>query len=232
MVYEQTGQSTTAAAPIAGRGPAAGGFEVLVAHDDEVVRCGLRSMLDSLECIRSVRAVDTAQVRGRLVGRLPEVLLLAPPGETGPLPQLLSEAQGRGTKIVLLLSGSEDVEHVRGYLRADGFLCEPGLTADGLVHAFAQLRRGEIPMPANVMRELLSRASPQRPYRLAHLTAREMEVLRLLAEGMSNKQIARKLSISEHGAKRHVANVLAKMNCPNRTLAVAVAMREGLLAET
>lgn len=121
---------------------------------------------------------------------------------------------------------------MRGYLRADGFLCEPGLTAEGLVHTFAQLRRGEIPIPANVMRELLSRANPQRAHCSAQLTEREMEVLGLLAEGMSNKQIARRLAISEHGAKRHVANVLAKMNCPNRTLAVAVAMRAGLLADT
>lgn len=106
---------------MAGRGLAAGAFEVLVAHDDEVVRCRLRSMLDSLECIRSVRAVDTAQVRGRRVGRLPEVLLLAASGETGPLPKLLSEAQGEGTKIVLLLSGSEDAEF-RAWLPPRGWI--------------------------------------------------------------------------------------------------------------
>ena len=56
------------------------------------------------------------------------------------------------------------------------------------------------------------------------------QALVLLAKGMSNKQIARRLNISEHGAKRHVANVLAKLNCPNRTLAVALALRHGLVS--
>lgn len=63
------------------------------------------------------------------------------------------------------------------------------------------------------------------------LTPRERQALKLLADGLSNKQIARRLGISEHGAKRHVGNVLAKLNCPNRTVAVTVALNHGLLAE-
>ena len=55
------------------------------------------------------------------------------------------------------------------------------------------------------------------------MTPRESETLNLLSKGLSNKQIARSLHISQHGAKRHVANVIAKLNCPNRTLAVALA---------
>jgi DNA-binding NarL/FixJ family response regulator len=62
-----------------------------------------------------------------------------------------------------------------------------------------------------------------------HLTPREQAALALLVQGLSNKQIARRLTISEHGAKRHVANLLAKLNCPNRTMAAVVAVREGLL---
>lgn len=51
-----------------------------------------------------------------------------------------------------------------------------------------------------------------------------------MAEGLSNKQAARRLQISEHGVKRLVGNVLAKLNCPNRTLAVVRAIEDGLLA--
>ncbi|MFD0626787.1 response regulator transcription factor [Streptomyces sanglieri] len=58
---------------------------------------------------------------------------------------------------------------------------------------------------------------------------REQQVLALLAQGFSNKQIARRIGISEHGAKRHVTNLLAKLNSPNRTLAVALALQEGLV---
>ncbi|WP_307961982.1 response regulator transcription factor [Salinispora arenicola] len=64
------------------------------------------------------------------------------------------------------------------------------------------------------------------------LTPREHEVLQLLSAGLTNKQIARHLQISDHGAKRHVANVLAKMNCPNRTHAAAYALQHGLLGST
>lgn len=60
------------------------------------------------------------------------------------------------------------------------------------------------------------------------MTPREQEVLALMVEGLSNKQIARRLTISEHGAKRHVANILAKLNSPNRTKAVAKALQYGL----
>src|SRR5437868_6258491 len=56
------------------------------------------------------------------------------------------------------------------------------------------------------------------------LTPREHEVLSLLTEGLGNKQIARAIGISEHGVKRHVTNLLAKLNCPNHTLAVARAL--------
>ncbi len=63
---------------------------------------------------------------------------------------------------------------------------------------------------------------------IEQLTRREREVLQALSEGLSNKQIARRMAISEHGAKRHVANIMAKLNCPNRTLAVSKALREGL----
>ncbi|MFE4519574.1 response regulator transcription factor, partial [Kitasatospora sp. NPDC056783] len=62
------------------------------------------------------------------------------------------------------------------------------------------------------------------------LTARELEVLHLVAQGLSNKQVSRELQISEHGVKRHVGNVLTKLNCPNRTLAVVRALEDGLIA--
>ncbi|MFK0156900.1 response regulator transcription factor [Streptomyces sp. NPDC090499] len=64
----------------------------------------------------------------------------------------------------------------------------------------------------------------------ATLTPRELQVLRLVAQGLSNKQVSRQLQISEHGVKQLVGNVLAKLNCPNRTLAVVRAMEDGLLA--
>jgi DNA-binding NarL/FixJ family response regulator len=61
------------------------------------------------------------------------------------------------------------------------------------------------------------------------LTEREAETLEFMAAGMSNRQIARDMGITEHGVKRHVAHIFAKLNCRNRTTAVAVALRLGLV---
>jgi DNA-binding NarL/FixJ family response regulator len=115
-----------------------------------------------------------------------------------------------------------------------------------------RLSDDQVVMPARLARALLLRAgnpaiaAPPAPAspgtapaahpvrhsgRVRHdpLTPREREALTLLAEGLMNKQIARQLRISDHGAKRLVASVLVKLSSPNRTLAVVTALREGLL---
>jgi DNA-binding NarL/FixJ family response regulator len=91
---------------------------------------------------------------------------------------------------------------------------------------------GQVPMAPQVASEML--AELRNPNRISvlglnQLTPREQETLSLLVEGRSNKQIANRLGISINGAKRHVANVLAKLNCPNRTLAAAEAVRLGVI---
>ena len=135
--------------------------------------------------------------------------------------------------IVLLHSPDEDASAALAELAVDGFLLEEEITEDSLRAALDSLARGAMAMPGRLARNLLGQlrvlrrraeAGPPVP-----LTPRERETLVLLAQGMSNRQIARTLGISEHGAKRHVANVLSKLDCPNRTLAVATALNSGLI---
>ena len=104
----------------------------------------------------------------------------------------------------------------------------------GLDNAILRLMQGEMPVPTEVARELLASARRGDTLRTGGvvLTPRERQALNLMACGLGNKQIARELGISPHGAKRHVSNVLAKLNSPNRTSAVAKAMRDGLLDDT
>jgi DNA-binding NarL/FixJ family response regulator len=66
---------------------------------------------------------------------------------------------------------------------------------------------------------------------LRELTPRELEVLRVLADGLTNRQIAQRLVLSEHTVHRHVTNILRKLGLPSRTAAVAHALQAGLLAE-
>ena len=80
------------------------------------------------------------------------------------------------------------------------------------------------------LEELLSAAAPQPVAQsAAPLTARELEVLRMLAEGAANKTVAWKLSISEHTVKFHVAQILSKLNAGTRTEAVTLGIRKGLI---
>jgi DNA-binding NarL/FixJ family response regulator len=154
-------------------------------------------------------------------------------GSGGPAPALIREAEAVEARVLLLLEDlrleSIDEEVM---LSSHGFLMQSELTAGNLHEAVVRLERGEMPLPAGLARSLMVRvrgAGPAGTSRKISLTPREQQVLSLLAQGMSNKQIARRLTISEHGVKRHVTNLLAKLNSPNRTLAVALALQEGLV---
>lgn len=207
---------------------------VLVLVYNELVRYGLGTMLSRLPMVEHFDIVDERGEATRLLNAGRHDVAILPCGEER-LQQLDAEAARAGTRVLLLLT-DVDHQHVDSVARnkCDGFLLQSELTASSLRDALARLVHGELPMPSSLARELLSHArrngSP-RPSRPIVLTPREQEALALIVEGLSNKQIARRLGISEHGAKRHVATVLAKLNCPNRAMAVAIALREQLLHE-
>jgi DNA-binding NarL/FixJ family response regulator len=140
-----------------------------------------------------------------------------------------------GAKILLLLDESEFAEltHLSSILVA-GFMTVDELNASTLHDALVRMHSGEMPISPRLTRNLMAMvhdSAPKMTVARPRMTPREQEVIVLLVEGLSNKQIARRLKVSEHGAKRLVANVLAKMDCANRTLAVAKALREGFYEE-
>ena len=145
-------------------------------------------------------------------------------------------ARDQGAKILVLLDSSSEQDMARSTsVCCDGFLDIGELTAAGIHDTLRRVRKGEVPMPVALTRKLLHQARngskiTQNGTPIS-LTPREQQALSLMVDGLSNKQIARRLTISLHGAKRLVANVLAKLNCSNRTLAVSRALREGLLRD-
>jgi two-component system nitrate/nitrite response regulator NarL len=162
-----------------------------------------------------------------------DVLMLSCPRE-----EWAREAAGRasaaGAKVLLLLDDQmlADPASISG-VAAHGVLLKHELTSDAIALAFTQMWTGGFPMPAAFSHALLRRSSApsvSHRERIATLTPRERETLLLLVDGLSNKLIARRLRISEHGVKRLVANILAKLNCPNRTQAAAIAVREDMVA--
>ncbi|MEO3930155.1 LuxR C-terminal-related transcriptional regulator [Micromonosporaceae bacterium B7E4] len=144
------------------------------------------------------------------------------------------EAVRRKAKVLVLLEDRHASKVFHSGLSVDGLLMEDELTEASLTDALRRITVGEIPMPAVLTRELIERAGSRSPAPLRQrsaqgLTPREMETLGLLAEGLGNKQIARRLQISSHGAKRIVASVLLKLGSPNRTTAVVTAVQTGII---
>lgn len=209
---------------------------VLVSVASEVLGSGLVAMLARIPGIGAVHEHSDLAATGLLASGGISVLLTSPPVDGGFYAEL-SDAAGRGkAKILVLLRDYDhpdsDIIEQALELPADGYILESGLTRASLPETLRQLHHGQSPMPAMLARALMSnlRASQSKPGERPYLlTARELQVLSLMVDGFSNKQIASQLRMSEHGAKRHVACVLAKLNCPNRTAAVALVMRQGLL---
>jgi two-component system, NarL family, nitrate/nitrite response regulator NarL len=207
---------------------------VVVLHREEVVRCGVESMLASLDWVGDVHACgDESHMLTLARDGRTDVVVSWATGEDDGLEPYVREALDGRSRVLLILPSVDDVAvDTAADLRADGYVLQAGLTAERLGEALRRVCRGEFPVPTSLVRELMStvrRATRAQADRLLTLSPREQQTLGLLTEGFSNKQIARRLGISEHGAKRHVASVLAKLNCPNRTLAVARAVREGLV---
>jgi two-component system nitrate/nitrite response regulator NarL len=208
-------------------------LNVLVATDNQLIRFGVGAMLKSLQVGSAESCEDvTAGMRPIRSGRF-HVLVLSTSLGDEQCTMLAAEAAEFGVKVLLLLDSSEAECAARlSKMSVNGFLLQDELTVEMLDDTLRRVMQGELPMPSRLARELLTRVSRGEPdQRRITLTPREQEILSLLAQGMSNKQIAGRLDISEHGTKRHVANVLAKLNCPNRTMAAALAIREGILAQ-
>jgi two-component system, NarL family, response regulator LiaR len=135
--------------------------------------------------------------------------------------------QAPGVEVVALTSVLEDASVV-GAIRAGaiGYLLKD-TNADELRRAVKAAAAGQVQLsPEAAVRLMREVRAPEAP---ESLTEREMDVLRLLAEGQSNKEIARNLSIGEKTVKTHVSSILAKLDVQSRTQAVLAAMRSGLI---
>ncbi|MFV2173168.1 response regulator transcription factor [Actinomadura sp. LOL_011] len=206
-------------------------LNVVIYVKNLVVGRGLESVLHAVSRIGSVCHCATRQSVEALGAVSAVDVLVVTTAESEDAARL--SAALPETKVLLLLDAAQASAPAfaeAGF--ADGFLYQQELTGPDLHEALDRMMLGEMPMPARVGRELLARAGspvPTGAVRSAILTARENETLVLLAEGLSNKQIARRLSISDHGAKRLVTSVMLKLGAPNRTAAVVIAIKQGMI---
>ncbi|MFE0026414.1 response regulator transcription factor [Amycolatopsis sp. NPDC059021] len=162
-------------------------------------------------------------------------LIISSSNALAPVPDEIAERLRVHNIHVLILVDSTDVVEQSWVNHANGFLDWADLRPETLREAIVDVAAGRFHVSATLARRSVAApdqsgddTTSKRASMIA-LTAREHQVLRLIAEGLSNRQVARSLSISEHGVKRTVGIILAKLNCPNRTLAVVRAIESGLL---
>lgn len=207
-------------------------IRVLVVDDEELVRTGLRMILDVEEDISVVGdAVDGAEAIAQVAELAPDVVLMdiRMPRMDG-LAATRRITEGSGAKVVVLTTFDLD-EHVYAALAAgaSGFLLKD-VPASQLVHAIRVAHAGDALLAPSVTRRLIARFAQgqPRPDLPVDLTARETEVLQLMAEGLSNAEIAQRLFVGDATVKTHVARVLAKLGVRDRVQAVVLAHRSGL----
>jgi NarL family two-component system response regulator LiaR len=204
---------------------------ILIVDDHPVVRQGLRTFLDLQGDLSVVGEAETgAEAVTKVQELLPDVVLmdLVMPDLDGIEAARRIRDVSPSTKVIVLTSYAEDEKvfpaikaGAAGYLLKD---VEPAELAEGIrnVHRGEALLHPRI--AARVMREIMDEKTDGEV-----LTAREQDVLRALAKGLSNKAIAEELVVSEKTVKTHVSNILAKLHLADRTQAALYAVRERLV---
>ncbi|MDQ3709908.1 MAG: response regulator transcription factor [Actinomycetota bacterium] len=209
-------------------------IRVLLADDHPVVRQGLRAFLESRDGIVVVgEASDGAQAVAMAARLRPDVVVmdLVMPGMDGVTATSRIATSESAPRVLVLTSFAAEEQVVpavragaAGYLLKDA---EPRAVED----AVRRVAAGEFllhPQAAARLMVEVATDAPARPSR-TNLTPREVEVLGLLAGGLSNRQLARKLVISEKTVKTHVSSILSKLGLADRTQAALYAVREGLV---
>lgn len=216
-------------------------IRVLVVDDHAVVRRGLLAFLDGepdLEVVGDAdggaQALDLLE-RLESEGRRPDVVVMDL--QMTPIDGIESTRQIRArygdVEVVALTSfAEEDRVHAALAAGASGYLLKDA-DADEVAMAIRAAHRGALQLDPAVARRLMSslQAAPADDL-TADLTARELEVLRLVGAGKTNKEIAAGLVISERTARTHVSNILRKLGLGSRTQAALWAVREGVAANS
>ena len=220
---------------------------IVVADDHDVVRSGFASLLDTQP---EFTVVGTARdgVEAVRIGRElePDVVLMdvRMPAMDGIEATRQLTGGGRGAPAVanvvriLILTTFDLDEYVYEALRAgaSGFLLKD-VTAEALFHAVRVIAAGDALLAPGITRRLISefagradqKSPPPPESRLEELTPRETQVLELIAEGLSNLEIAERLVVTEETVKTHVSRVLGKLGLRDRTQAVVLAYESGLV---
>ena len=208
-------------------------IRVLIADDHAVVRRGLQALIDSEPGMEVVgEAKDGIEALFKVRTLQPDVILmdLVMPRKNGLEAIVEIKDEFPDSKILVLTSFADDDKVFPAIKRgALGYLLKDSLPHD-LLQAIRHVHRGESSLHPTIARKLVQEFSQPSDLQPAPepLTEREVEVIRLVAEGLSKEEIAERLFIARRTVRTHVSNVLAKLHLANRTQVALYALREGI----
>ena len=208
-------------------------IRVLIADDHGIVREGLRTLINSDRTMEVAgEAVDGTEAIAQARSLRPDVILmdLVMPQQSGLDAIRVIKAENPDVRVLVLTSYAED-DKVFSAIKAGalGYLLKDA-PPPGILDAIRAVYRGESSLHPSVAAKLVRelRQPSTLPPTKNPLTEREVEVLKLVAQGLTNQEIGERLTLSESTVGTHVRNILGKLHLANRTQATLYALREGL----
>ncbi len=210
-------------------------MSILIVDDHEVVRNGIRAYLETLPEFNVVgEAVSGEDAISLVTELIPDIVLLdlIMPGMDGVEATRRIKQISPRTQVVVLTSYHEDV-HIFPALKAGAIAyILKDMKMDKLVEVLHRALQGEVTLHPRVAARVLENIRGENSEEQAlftDLTDRELDVLKLIANGMTNSQIAEKLVISENTVKGHVSNILSKLHLADRTQVAVYAWQSGIV---
>jgi DNA-binding NarL/FixJ family response regulator len=209
-----------------------GTISIVIVDDHDLVRQGLRSLLDQHEGLEVIGEAGTiAAGVAAVVDVDPDLVLLDLKLGDEEGTEVARQLRARGSQVkILVLSVHDTPRHLRDALAAgaDGYLLK-SVTSAALSQGIRDVVAGQTVIGQEFVPKLLEDASRGGSRDVPELTHREMEVLELVAEGLSNRAVAEQLGMSTRTAQKHVENLFKKLQVHDRTELVTHAFRRGLL---
>jgi NarL family two-component system response regulator LiaR len=219
-------------------------IRVLIVDDHQVVRQGLRTFLELHSDLVVVGEAGDGQAAVEMVRQLqPDIVLmdLVMPVLDGIAATRQVKALGGRTQVIALTSFTEDDKVIPAIQAGASSYLLKDVSPKELVEAIRATQRGEARLHPDITRKLMAQVAAQTastpavanaPAPLPDLTIRELDIVRLVAQGRSNRDIAESLVISEKTVKTHVSHILGKLDLEDRTQLAIYAIKHGLTGES